>query len=413
CFPKEQLEGRGHPAMGADIEDASRPAQRRQQQQRVPEKCRPIAPIEARRIEHHHESGEADRHAERAPSRDRLLEEEAGAGRYPERGRIAEHDGASRRDELQPDAHQRREADHVEEADTEDDRHVAAARQDEASLACADGQQHERADRRAKGGGPERRQAFKDDLGDRPTAAPGKDHRCQKKNGIAAREVMVCHGEPRRRGDCEDGASGGWQIPVSCNSSRSAKMLSPGEKEPLMPSRSAPWRAPALSLDRAAPRMCRVAACAMAALLVVAAAASPLARAADSVRLFSELAKPVLLPYELSWGEARATGATSLVLSDVVVTPAPSDARLGVAPVRIARVTIEDIDFDGLRRGDAPSRLSARLEGITVRGAPAVLPALGPGPYRANATIEYHVRAHAELRIDHFSLDLLGLASLQ
>ena len=147
----------------------------------------------------------------------------------------------------------------------------------------------------------------------------------------------------------------------------------------------------------------------MAALLVVAAAASPLARAADSVRLFSELAKPVLLPYELSWGEARATGATSLVLSDVVVTPAPSDARLGVAPVRIARVTIEDIDFDGLRRGDAPWHLRARLEGITVRGAPAVLPALGPGPYRANATIEYHVRAHAELRIDHFSLDLGGL----
>ncbi|MFI5024601.1 MAG: hypothetical protein ACHQRJ_23490 [Alphaproteobacteria bacterium] len=151
----------------------------------------------------------------------------------------------------------------------------------------------------------------------------------------------------------------------------------------------------------------------MAALFVVAAAASPLARAADSVRLFSELAKPVLLPYELSWGEARATGPTSLVLSDVVVTPAPSAARLGVTPVRIARVTIEDIDFDGLRRGDAPWRLRARLEGITVRGSPAVLPALGPGPYRANATIEYHVQAHAELRIDRFSLDLLGLASLQ
>jgi hypothetical protein len=180
-----------------------------------------------------------------------------------------------------------------------------------------------------------------------------------------------------------------------------------------MPLRSAPSRALALPLDSAAPRMGRIAACAMAALFVVAAVASPLARAADSVRLFSELAKPVLLPYELSWGEARATGPQSLVLSDVVVTPSPSAAQLGVAPVRIARVTIEDIDFDGLRRGDAPSRLRARLEGITVRGAPAVLPALGPGPYRANATIEYHVRAHAELRIDHFSLDLLGLASLQ
>ncbi len=180
-----------------------------------------------------------------------------------------------------------------------------------------------------------------------------------------------------------------------------------------MPLISASSRSLALPLDSTAPGMWRIAACAMAALFVVVAAASPAAQAADSVRLFSELAKPALLPNELSWGEARATGPTSLVLRDVVVTPGPSAARLGVAPIRIARVTIEDIDFDGLGRGDAPSRLSARLEGITVRGAPAVLPALGPGPYRANATIEYHVRAHAELRIDRFSLDLLGLASLQ
>ncbi len=180
-----------------------------------------------------------------------------------------------------------------------------------------------------------------------------------------------------------------------------------------MPLRSASSHAPALPLDSTAPGMWRIAACAMAALFVVVVAASPTARAADSVRLFSELAKPALLPNELSWGEARATGPTSLVLSDVVVTPPRTAYGYAMAPIRIARVTIEDIDFDGLRRGDAPSRLSARLEGITVRGAPAVLPALGPGPYRANATIEYHVRARAELRIDRFSLDLLGLASLR
>ncbi|HYB54924.1 MAG TPA: hypothetical protein VEK12_02050 [Alphaproteobacteria bacterium] len=177
--------------------------------------------------------------------------------------------------------------------------------------------------------------------------------------------------------------------------------------------RSASARAPALPPDSTAPGMGRIAAYAMAALFVVAAVASPAARASDSVRLFSELAKPALRPNEISWGEARATGPTSLVLSDVVVTPPRTAYGYAMAPIRIARVTIEDIDFDGLRRGDAPSRLSARLEGITVRGAPAVLPALGPGPYRANATIVYHVRAHAELRIDRLSLDLLGLASLQ
>ncbi|HUI17806.1 MAG TPA: hypothetical protein VL244_09090 [Alphaproteobacteria bacterium] len=136
-------------------------------------------------------------------------------------------------------------------------------------------------------------------------------------------------------------------------------------------------------------------------------------RAADSVALFTALAKPALLPNRIEWGAAKATGPSSLVLSDVVVTLAPNPAWPQGVPVRIARVTIEDIDFEGLRRGDAPLRLRLTLNGISASGRPAFLAALGPGPYRGSAALDYRVRAGEGLRVDRFLLDLSGLGRLE
>jgi hypothetical protein len=152
---------------------------------------------------------------------------------------------------------------------------------------------------------------------------------------------------------------------------------------------------------------------ALAAVLLALAAASSEVRAADSVALFTALAKPALLPNRIEWGAARATGPSSLVLSDVVVTLAHNAVWPEGVPIHIARVTIEDIDFDGLRRGDAPLRLRLSLDGISASGRPAILPALGPGPYRGSAALDYRVRTGEGLRVDRFLLDLAGLGRLE
>ncbi len=154
----------------------------------------------------------------------------------------------------------------------------------------------------------------------------------------------------------------------------------------------------------------------LAAALFLPAGSSP-ARAADSVTLFAELARPALRPAELAWQSARATGPKSLVLEGVVLTPFAA-ARGPLPPLRVARVTIDDIDFESLRHGDAPSFLRARLEGISASPASLMLPpevgaALGPGPFRANLAIDYRVRGGEELHLARLSLDIAGLGRLE
>jgi len=140
------------------------------------------------------------------------------------------------------------------------------------------------------------------------------------------------------------------------------------------------------------------------------AAASPTARAADSVTLFAELAKPALLPNRIEWREARATGPSSLILSGVTLRLAPNLLWPEGYPIRIARAVIEDIDFDGLRRHAAPERLRLRLDGIAAGGAPFGLPQLGR--LNGGAYLDYRAEPGQGLRIEHFSLELPGLAHL-
>ena len=179
---------------------------------------------------------------------------------------------------------------------------------------------------------------------------------------------------------------------------------------PLTPASLLPQIAP--RLGRAA-RARRLALTVLAALFLALACASTEVPAADSVALFTALAKPALLPNRIEWGAAKATGPSSLVLSDVVVTLAPNAVWPEGVPIHIARVTIEDIDFEGLRRGDAPLRLRLNLDGISASGRPAILPALGPGPYRGSAALDYRVRMGEGLRVDRLVLDLIGLGRLE
>ncbi len=156
----------------------------------------------------------------------------------------------------------------------------------------------------------------------------------------------------------------------------------------------------------------------LAAALVAAALLGCRAAAADSVELFERIVKPTFKDATLTYAKATATGPASLVLSDVVVTPLPKPGKPPEDPVSIASVTIDDIDFDGIAKGDAPWRLRARFAGISV-GANSALPPevaemLGPGPYKANLEVDYQVaEGGKELKIATVSLEFPGLAKLR
>ena len=138
------------------------------------------------------------------------------------------------------------------------------------------------------------------------------------------------------------------------------------------------------------------------------------ARADDAVQQFRTLVEPLLAPATITYGKATATGAESLVLEDVVLTPPPGNPA--DKPISILRVAIDAIDFAGLARGDAPARLHVRLGGISSEGVTAAPPeiteVLGPGPYRADVELDYTIIDAKELHVDTIALDLPGLGRL-
>ena len=150
----------------------------------------------------------------------------------------------------------------------------------------------------------------------------------------------------------------------------------------------------------------------LAAFLAAAALPSIAAEPADSVALFTALAKPALLPNRIEWREARATGPSSLVLSEVVLRLAPNPLWPEGYPIRIARATIEDIDFESLRQRLAPLRLRLRLDGISASAAALGLQHLGQAPLRGSALLDYRAEPGKGVRVQHLSLELASLGRL-
>jgi hypothetical protein len=138
-------------------------------------------------------------------------------------------------------------------------------------------------------------------------------------------------------------------------------------------------------------------------------------RAASSVARFEALVVPALAPSKLVWAKATATGPTSLVLSDVVLTQPIGTAGHMRTVLHATRLTIEDIDFDGLERGEAPARLRAHVDGVRANPkaflfSQMLTSALGVEEYRANARIDYRAADGSRLKLDDFVLDFPGLA---
>jgi len=153
---------------------------------------------------------------------------------------------------------------------------------------------------------------------------------------------------------------------------------------------------------------------------------SAAARAQDSVALFESIIKPTFAPDKLTYAKATATGPDSLILTDVVYIPAKSDGGSAPDPINIATVRIDDVDFDAIKRKDAPAHLRLHLEGLASKTASAAQFAelLGPeagalvkgldiGKRAANIGLEYKVIGGKELQVREIAFEFPGLLKLR
>ncbi len=123
------------------------------------------------------------------------------------------------------------------------------------------------------------------------------------------------------------------------------------------------------------------------------------------------------------FGSGASLGANGFVLENVVVTPPPDMVEQGKMPVkpvptRIARVSVEEIDFDSIARDKPPLFVRARFEGIALDGkaAPegAMRKYLGADQALADITIAYRLDATSRVfELSRLEIDLRGLARLE
>lgn len=125
----------------------------------------------------------------------------------------------------------------------------------------------------------------------------------------------------------------------------------------------------------------------------------------------------------IRFGSGSSLGANGFVLENVVVTPPPDMVEPGSVPVkpmptRIAKVIVEDIDFDSIARDKPPLFVRARLEGIALeaKAGPdgAMRKYIGADSALADLTIDYRLDAARRVfDLTRLEVDLRGLARLE
>jgi hypothetical protein len=124
----------------------------------------------------------------------------------------------------------------------------------------------------------------------------------------------------------------------------------------------------------------------------------------------------------IRFASGSSLGPDGFVLENVVVTPPPELVEPGKIPVkpmptRIARITVEAIDFDSIARDKPPLFVRARLEGIALDGkaAPdgAMRKYLGADLAMADLSIAYRLDAAGRVfELTQLEINLRGLTRL-
>ena len=91
---------------------------------------------------------------------------------------------------------------------------------------------------------------------------------------------------------------------------------------------------------------------------------------ADGLSQFEKLLKPQIPPGALTYKSAKALGDNGFVLEDVTLTD-NSDGADKNKPVPVKKITVEEFDFTGFEKDQAPSFLKAKVEGIAIDAKPS------------------------------------------
>jgi hypothetical protein len=144
---------------------------------------------------------------------------------------------------------------------------------------------------------------------------------------------------------------------------------------------------------------------------------------ADGFTRFQELIAAKGKADMFRFGSGSSLGPNGFVLENVVVTPPPDMVEPGKMPVkpvptRIARVTVEEIDFDSIARDKPPLFMRARFEGIALDGKAgpdgAMRKYIGADQALADLTIAYRLDAATQVfELARFEIDLRGLLRLE
>jgi hypothetical protein len=140
---------------------------------------------------------------------------------------------------------------------------------------------------------------------------------------------------------------------------------------------------------------------------------------ADGLSRFEKSIKPQIPPGALTYKSSKALGDNGFVLSDVVVTPPPTDkdSKDPPQPIAIKTITVEALDFDAIDKQQPPLFAKLKIEGISTGSNPGGVFDLkqlaGVDKLTADFQLDYKLKPEAKtFTLDKFELNLNGLARL-
>jgi hypothetical protein len=158
----------------------------------------------------------------------------------------------------------------------------------------------------------------------------------------------------------------------------------------------------------------RLAAVALCVSLLAAGAAS-----ADGLSRFEKSIKTQIPDGALTYKDAKALGDNGFVLSDVVVTPPPTnkDSKDPPQPINIKTITVEAIDFDAIEKQQPPLFAKVKIDGIATGSDPGgafdLKKLAGIDKLTADFQLDYNFKPDAQtFTLDKLELNLTGLAQL-
>ena len=138
---------------------------------------------------------------------------------------------------------------------------------------------------------------------------------------------------------------------------------------------------------------------------------------ADGLSQFEKLLKPQIPPGALTYKSASALGDNGFVLEGVTLTD-NSDGADKKHPVPVKKITVEEFDFAGFEKDQAPTFMKAKVEGIAIDAKPSESVDLkemaGLDHVNGDFLIDYRLDAKARtMNVNRVELDLEGLGRLE